>query len=107
MVRGKRELATLDKNRRAVGMLNPMRDKNEGTYRGGEGMTPVTTACLAPRRVKPPTWYELSWNVKVTINTYTFQRFHSLHLFNPFHPFVMFTLSTSLSGIVVRRIHSI
>ena len=22
-----------------------MRDKNEGTYRGGEGKTPVTTAC--------------------------------------------------------------
>ena len=25
-------------------MLNPMRDKNEGTYQGGEGTTPVTTA---------------------------------------------------------------
>ena len=25
-------------------MLDPMRDKNEGTYRGGEGTTPVTTA---------------------------------------------------------------
>ena len=37
-----RELATFDGNRRAVGMLNPMRDKNEGTYRGGEGTTPVT-----------------------------------------------------------------
>ena len=24
-------------------MLNPMRDKSEGTYRGGEGTTPVTT----------------------------------------------------------------
>ena len=39
-----RELATVDENRRAVGMLNPMRDKIEGTYRG-EGTTPVTTAC--------------------------------------------------------------
>ena len=30
-----RELATFDENRRAVGMLNPMRDKHEeGTYRG-------------------------------------------------------------------------
>ena len=40
-----RELATFDDNRRAVGMLNPMRDKSEITYRGGEGTTPVTTAC--------------------------------------------------------------
>ena len=31
-------------------MLNPMRDKNGGTYRGGEGTTPVTTACLEVRR---------------------------------------------------------
>ena len=29
--------ATFDENRRAVGMLNPMRDKNEGTYRGKKG----------------------------------------------------------------------
>ena len=29
-----------------MGTLNTMRDKNEGTYRGGEGNTPVTTACL-------------------------------------------------------------
>ena len=40
-----RELATFDENRRAVGMLNPTRDKIEGTYRGGEGTTPETTAC--------------------------------------------------------------
>ena len=40
-----RELAKYDENRRAVGMLNPMRDKNEGTYRGGDGTTPVNTAC--------------------------------------------------------------
>ena len=44
-----RELATFDENQRAVGMLNPVRDKNEGTYRGGEGTTPVTTACLENR----------------------------------------------------------
>ena len=44
-----RELATFDENRRAVGMLNPMRDKNEGTYRGGEGTTPVSTACPEDR----------------------------------------------------------
>ena len=41
----KRDLATFDELRRAVGMLNPMRDKSEGTYRGGEGTTPETTAC--------------------------------------------------------------
>ena len=40
-----RELATFDKRRRAVGMPNPMRDKNEGTSPGGEGTAPVTTAC--------------------------------------------------------------
>ena len=34
-------IATWDENRRAVGMLNPMRDQSESTYRGGEGMTPV------------------------------------------------------------------
>ena len=33
------------KNRRAVGLLNPMRDKIEGKNRGEEGTTPVTTAC--------------------------------------------------------------
>ena len=34
-------------NRRAVGLLNPMRDKNiEGKNGGGgAGTTPVTTAC--------------------------------------------------------------
>ena len=53
-------------NRRAVGLLNPMRDiKIEGKNRGGEGMTPVTTACpeagksksvlkKKQKRVKPP-----------------------------------------------------
>ena len=44
-----RELATFDENRQAVGTLNPMRDKNEGTYRGEEGTTPVTTACPEAR----------------------------------------------------------
>ena len=33
------------KNRRAVGLLNPMRDKIEGKNRGEEGTAPVTTAC--------------------------------------------------------------
>ena len=37
-----RELATFDENRRAVGTLCAI--KIEGTYRGGEGTTPVTTA---------------------------------------------------------------
>ena len=45
-----RELATVDANRRAVGMLNPMRDKTKGTYRGGEGATPLTTTCPEDRR---------------------------------------------------------
>ena len=45
-----RELATSDDNRRAVGMQNPMRDKkNKGTYRGGEGTTPVISACPEDR----------------------------------------------------------
>ena len=44
-----RELATFDENRRAVGMLNPTRDKSEDTYRGGEGTTPVTAACPEDR----------------------------------------------------------
>ena len=32
------------KNRRAVGLLNPMREKIEGKNRGKKGTTPVTTA---------------------------------------------------------------
>ena len=44
------ELATFDGNPRAVGMLNPMGDKYEGTSTGGEGTTPpVTTACPEDR----------------------------------------------------------
>ena len=44
-----RELATFEGNRRAVGMLNPMRD-SDGTY-WGEGTTQhVTTACPQDRR---------------------------------------------------------
>ena len=31
-----------------------MHDENEGTYQGGEGTTPVTTACAESLRVKPP-----------------------------------------------------
>ena len=31
-----REFEIFDENRRAVGMLNPLGDRNEGTYRGGE-----------------------------------------------------------------------
>ena len=30
-------------------MLNPMRDETEGTYRGAEGTTSVTTACPGDR----------------------------------------------------------
>ena len=45
---GKRESVSMQhsmKNRRAVGLLNPVRHKIEGKNRGEEGMTPVTTAC--------------------------------------------------------------
>ena len=45
-----RELATFDENRRAVGMLNPMRHKSGGTYPWGEGTTPVTTTALPEDR---------------------------------------------------------
>ena len=31
-------------NRRALGMLNPLRDNNEGTYGGVKATTPETTA---------------------------------------------------------------
>ena len=44
---GKRESVSLQhstKKRRAVGLLNPLRDKIERENRGGEGTTPVTTA---------------------------------------------------------------
>ena len=44
-----RVLASLDDNRRAVGIVNPMRDKSQGKLRGGEGETPVITACLECR----------------------------------------------------------
>ena len=62
------ELATFHENRRAVGMLNPTRDQNEVTYRGGEEMTPVTTAC--PETAEGKASCELSWKVKMMINTY-------------------------------------
>ena len=44
-----------------------MRDKKKkGTYRGGEGTTPVTTAC--PQKIaEGKTSYELGWEVKVII----------------------------------------
>ena len=45
-----REWATFDENRRAVGMPNPMCDQTYGTYRGGEGTTPVTSACPQEHR---------------------------------------------------------
>ena len=38
-------IATFVENRRAAEMLNPTRNHNVGTYRGGEGTTCVTTAC--------------------------------------------------------------
>ena len=35
----KHGLAKFDENRRAVGKLHPMRDKNDGKYRGEKGTT--------------------------------------------------------------------
>ena len=40
-----RELAQLDENRRAVGLLNPMRDKNRRQEHGGRRDDICTTAC--------------------------------------------------------------
>ena len=57
-------MAALDENRRAVGTLNPMRDKkNEGPYQGGggKGTTPVTTACPEEKTAEGKTSYELVW----------------------------------------------
>ena len=51
-----RELATLNENRRAVGMLKPMRDKNKGTHRGGRrDDTCDHGLSRRSQRVKPPT----------------------------------------------------
>ena len=54
---------------RAVGMLNPVRDKHEGNYPGRGGKTPVTSAmvelvqnALEGKNVK--TSRELSWKEK-------------------------------------------
>ena len=47
---GKRESVSQQhsmNNRRAMGLLNPMRDKNWRQEPGVEGTTPVTTACPA------------------------------------------------------------
>ena len=63
-----RELATFDENRRAVGMLNPMRDKNvkmKARTGGKKGRH------LSPRLVQKiaegKTSYELTWKVKSDI----------------------------------------
>ena len=45
-------------------MLNSMRDKNEGTYRGEEGTTPDLRPRLV-QKIAVETSYELSWKVKV------------------------------------------
>ena len=50
-------------------MLNPMRDKKMKARTGG-GRRDDTCDHGLPRsslRVKPPTWYELGWKVKVMI----------------------------------------
>ena len=52
------------KNRRAVGSLNPVREKIEGKNRGGEGMKPVTTAC-------PEAGKQKCENIYIYIKLYT------------------------------------
>ena len=47
--------------------MNPMRDKTEGTYRGGEGTTHLWPR-LVQKIAEGKTSYELSWKVKVTIS---------------------------------------
>ena len=54
LISGKRESVSLatfnEKNRRAVGMLNPMRDKKKARNGGEKGRhLPVTTACPEDR----------------------------------------------------------
>ena len=53
MVSGKHDrqvkFATFEENRRAVEVLDAMRDKIKGTYRGGEGSTAVITTCPGDR----------------------------------------------------------
>lgn len=51
------QVGKIRRNRRAAGMLNPLRDTNEGTDRGGKA-TPVITAC--PKDAGGKTSYELS-----------------------------------------------
>ena len=61
-----RELATFDENRRAVGMLNPMRYKKEGHVPGGKREDTCDHG-LSRRFVQGITSYEFDWKVKVMI----------------------------------------
>ena len=54
------------KNRRAVGLLNPMRDKNGRQEPGGEGTTPVTTACPEAGKYKCERKKNIRWRGKRT-----------------------------------------
>ena len=49
-----------------MGLPNPVRDESEGTYRGGEEMTPVNGLPRRPLRVK--TSYELTCEVNAKVN---------------------------------------
>ena len=44
-------------------MLNPMRDKSEGTYRRREGSAPDTMV-FYHKAAEGETFHELSWNLK-------------------------------------------
>ena len=50
-----REIAKIHQSRRAEGMVNPVRDEYEGTYRGGKGRRLCLRLGLSrrSRRVKP------------------------------------------------------
>lgn len=68
-----REQADCDENRRAVGTLNPLRGKNEGKGRGGEGNThlSVTSARLVQKAVEGKNSHESGRNVEVSVDKTT------------------------------------
>lgn len=80
------ELAQNDENRRAMillGMLNPMRDRNEGTCQGG-GTTPFTTAyghgMHIQKVVEVRTSHGLSWEEKLMTKKQNKMACHAQHL---------------------------
>ena len=72
------------KNRRAVGLLNPMHQTNEGENQGGEGTTPVTMFC--PEAVKQK---RVNKKKNVMARTYCFKLGLILNVIEPAY-FVFF-----------------